>query len=80
MEVHFTGLPTPQIQWFREDSEIHSTRDFQISTSQHKSTLCIPEVFAEDAGLFTVRASNPSGVVECKGILTVDGIEMSKFE
>lgn len=73
LEVHFTGFPTAEIQWFREGVEIQPSRDFQITNLFQKSFLLIPEVFPEDAGMITVRAINPFGMAECRGMLTVAG-------
>lgn len=73
MEVHFSGIPPPVITWYRDSFEIQPSRDFQISTTEYSSSLHIPEVFAEDAGLFTVKAYNKFGLVQCKAKLTVEG-------
>ena len=71
MEVQFTGFPSPEVQWFREGVEIQPSRDFQITTLNQKSFLLIPEVFLEDAGIFTVRAFNQFGMAECRAVLSV---------
>lgn len=73
MEVNFSGYPYPDITWFREGIEIKSSNDFRITTLNNKSFLLIKEVFVEDQGQFTVRASNQFGLAECKGALTVEG-------
>ncbi|XP_013393635.1 titin [Lingula anatina] len=70
-DVEFTGFPTPNITWYRDSFQIQPSRDFQISTQSTKSTLFIPEVFPEDDGMYTVKASNPYGMVVSKGKLTV---------
>ena len=73
LEVHFKGIPPPVITWYRDNFEIQPSRDFQISTTETTSTLHVPEVFTEDAGLFTVKAYNKFGMVQCKAKLTVEG-------
>ena len=40
---------------------------------QQKSILYVPEVFTEDTGMFTVRAQNPLGMVECRANVTITG-------
>ncbi|CAG5126018.1 unnamed protein product, partial [Candidula unifasciata] len=80
LEVHFTGIPPPVITWYRDSFEIQPSRDFQISTTEYSSSLHIPEVFAEDAGLFTVKAYNKFGLVQCKAKLTVDESEIKERE
>ena len=37
-------------------------------------SLCIPEVFYEDAGQFTVKAQNPGGQAQVSANLVVQGI------
>lgn len=73
LQVYFKGIPPPVITWYRDGFEIHPSRDFQISTTETSSSLHIPEVFAEDSGLFTVKAYNKFGMVQCKAKLTVEG-------
>ena len=73
LEVHFKGIPPPVITWYRDNFEIQPSRDFQISTTETTSSLHVPEVFSEDAGLFTVKAYNKFGMVQCKAKLTVEG-------
>jgi titin len=71
MEVNFSGFPYPEINWFREGIEIQPSTDFNITTLNNKSFLIIKEVFIEDAGTISVRASNQFGMAECKAILAV---------
>lgn len=72
--VLFQGFPTPEVQWFREGQEIQPSRDFQITTLNQKSFLLIPEVFFEDAGTYTIKATNQFGMMECKAKMTVKGL------
>jgi hypothetical protein len=46
----------------------------QISTTATVSTLHIPEVFLEDSGMFSVKAYNKFGQVQCKAKLTIVGM------
>ncbi|RUS90394.1 hypothetical protein EGW08_001889, partial [Elysia chlorotica] len=80
LEVHFKGIPPPVITWYRDNFEIQPSRDFQISTTETTSTLHVPEVFSEDAGLFTVKAYNKFGMVQCKAKLTVEERETQEKE
>ena len=73
LEVTFSGFPYPDVTWYREGLEIQPSADFRITTLNNKSFLLIPEVFVEDAGVFTVRAANKFGMVECKATLDVAG-------
>ncbi|GFS02464.1 titin, partial [Elysia marginata] len=80
LEVHFKGIPPPVITWYRDNFEIQPSRDFQISTTETTSSLHVPEVFIEDAGLFTVKAYNKFGMVQCKAKLTVEEGEAPEKE
>lgn len=66
LEVHFKGYPPPVITWYRDNFEIQPSHDFQIVTTETTSKLSIPEVFPEDTGMFTVKAYNMYGMVQCK--------------
>lgn len=44
-----------------------------MNTTDTSSTLHIPEVFVEDTGMFSVKAYNKLGQVQCKAKLTVLG-------
>ena len=46
--------------------------DYQIKSVGDTSILCIPEVFDEDAGRFSVTAENSSGKATCSALLTVE--------
>ena len=41
--------------------------------SEGESTLMLAEAFPEDTGVYTARASNEQGDVECSSTLTVTG-------
>ena len=47
---------------------------FQISTTATTSSLHVPEVFLEDSGMFSVKAYNKFGQIQCKAKLTVVGM------
>ena len=69
-----TGSPRPEIKWFREDEEIESSPYMRIQSSPDgSSSLIIQEVFADDTGRFTVKASNPAGEVQSSAHLVVQG-------
>ncbi len=69
-----TGSPRPEIKWYLEGKEIASSPYMRITDSPDgTSSLVIQEVFADDSGRFTVKASNPAGEVTCSTLLVVEG-------
>jgi len=66
------GNPPPDVTWYREGVQITSSPDFIISSDGDVRSLTISEVFREDAGKFTARASNKLGQVQCVAELIVE--------
>ena len=69
------GQPVPEITWFYEGQPIKSDEIYKVIPGEleGESTLKIPEVFTEDAGSYTVKATNEAGVVESSATLNVTG-------
>jgi hypothetical protein len=61
-EVVATGLPRPSFQWFYEGAEIDGARERRF---------VLPDVRLEDAGHYSVVASNPVGSVTNEVLLSV---------
>ncbi|KAK3083179.1 hypothetical protein FSP39_015849 [Pinctada imbricata] len=61
LECSISGSPRPQVSWFKDGEEIRDSQDFQISTIGDQSKLTIVEVFPEDEGNYTCKASNTKG-------------------
>ena len=59
--MHIDGFPEPDVKWYREDVEIVSSPDFELSRSGNTYRLTISETFPEDAGKFACSASNSAG-------------------
>ena len=60
-----------QITWLFNAEAVVSP-DYQISSVGDTYILCIPEVFDEDAGRFSVTAENSSGKATCSALLFVE--------
>ena len=54
---------------------VRTVRMLQMLREGNKFVLAIREVLIEDSGIFTCRASNPSGAAECSAELFVEGIQ-----
>jgi len=67
-----SGNPAPEVTWYREGVRISSSADFVMSSHDDVHSLTISEVFREDAGKFTARATNPLGQVQCVADLIVE--------
>jgi len=67
-----SGNPPPEVTWYREGVQMTSSPDFIISSQADLHSLSITEVFREDAGKFTARASNQLGQVQCVADLIVE--------
>jgi hypothetical protein len=54
LECRVPPVPEPQrVQWFRNEVEIHTSPDYEISYHAGVCTLVISECFPEDSGKFT---------------------------
>lgn len=73
LECQLSSQPGPVIMWFREDYQIESSIDFQISYEGGVARLVIREAFAEDSGHFTCTASNEAGTARTSCYLLVKG-------
>ena len=66
--------PPPTVTWFFMGKPIASDNIYTVQQSEDgQCRLLLPEAFPEDAGIYTVRAADVSGMVEASAILTVDG-------
>lgn len=73
LECHISGYPSPKVTWYREDYQIESSIDFQITFQSGMARLMIREAFAEDSGRFTCSAVNEAGTVSTSCYLAVQG-------
>lgn len=73
LECHISGYPSPKVTWYREDYQIESSIDFQITFQSGIARLMIREAFAEDSGRFTCSAVNEAGTVSTSCYLAVQG-------
>lgn len=68
------GKPEPTIRWFREGKELTDQPDFEISYSNGRVSMTIPEVFDEDGGQYTCSAENIGGIASSTAELIVRGL------
>ena len=66
------GEPAPEVMWFHDNQPIKDDDIYHIIAGEEgEVTLELPEVFPEDAGVYTVKAVNEHGEVSGEAVLTV---------
>ncbi|XP_034092915.1 titin-like [Gymnodraco acuticeps] len=73
LDVRVSGIPLPQVRFFREGAEIQSSPDFRILTEGEMHSLLIAEAFPEDSGNYSATATNSSGRATSTCELLVQG-------
>ncbi|GIY57115.1 twitchin [Caerostris extrusa] len=73
-----TGDPDPQIEWFKNDEQLHSSDIIDLKYKNKVATLSIGEVFPEDEGTYVCKATNSLGSVSTSGKLTILPMEKKK--
>ena len=71
LQVEITGIPSPQIKWYKGNDEITSTThsDYQIQfDGQQTYTLIVDNCQPEHQAEYSVQATNPGGTVKSKKI------------
>ncbi|XP_070385224.1 palladin-like [Dermacentor albipictus] len=69
------GSQPIHIKWFQNRPEVKDTKDFQMHYDLQTGlvSLTIPEIYADDQGLYTCRAFNEYGQDETSAAVTVVG-------
>lgn len=74
LEVKVEGKPTPEVKWFKQGEELHSSEEYQIEQFEDgTSVLFINNVYEDDTGEITFEAHNPLGVAVTTTELSVEG-------
>ena len=71
LEVEFTGVPAPEVMWYKDGLQMESSVDFHIETTASRSVLKIREAYKSDSGIYHVKLFNEIGVVQSKAYLSV---------
>lgn len=64
LSVSVKGDPDPQVTWTKDGKSISSSEIMEVKYKNGVATILINEVFPEDAGRYTCRATNTKGSVE----------------
>lgn len=80
LEVKVEGKPTPEVKWFKQGEELHSSEEYQIENFEDgTSVLFINNVYEDDTGEITFEAHNPLGVAVTTTELSVEGIFRNNY-
>ncbi|XP_038114694.1 uncharacterized protein LOC6039278 isoform X6 [Culex quinquefasciatus] len=80
-ECAVSGDPRPNIKWYVNNREIEENpRVHSLFREDGVVKLVIEQVFPDDKGVYTAKASNPSGEAKCFSNLIVKSINAPEFE
>jgi len=69
------GDPEPQVTWFKDGEAVSSSDIVDLKYRQGLASLSINELFPEDSGTYTCKATSSQGTAECSCKLTVIPME-----
>jgi hypothetical protein len=73
LELEVSGVPEPKVSWFKENMHVRNSPDSRITSKFGVHTLVIPEVFAQDSGIYKALVTSPLGILESYCHLIVEG-------
>lgn len=71
LKVQVKGDPDPQVSWLKDGKPISSNEIMEVKYKNGAASVTINEVFPEDGGRFTCKATNTKGSVETSSKVTV---------
>jgi Immunoglobulin I-set domain len=71
LQVAVKGDPDPQVTWTKDGAAIASSEIMEVKYKNGTASVTINEVFPEDGGKYTCRATNTKGSVETSCRVTV---------
>ncbi|CAI9716211.1 titin-like [Octopus vulgaris] len=66
-----TGMPAPTVTWFKEDNIIKESDNVKLIDNGEIHTLSIKDTSKLVAGMYTVKATNAHGSIECTAEVTI---------
>lgn len=79
IEARLSGSQPMTINWYKDDSEIHSSDHYDMSFKSNVAVLCIKSSKVSDCGRYTVTATNEAGTASCKLTVTITGRSILLF-
>ncbi|XP_014601997.1 PREDICTED: uncharacterized protein LOC106785786 isoform X2 [Polistes canadensis] len=77
LECTVEGNPLPTVQWYKNETNIDNSPDYIITYNNGEACLSFEEVFLDDKGIYTCKATNRLGQVSTSAVLNVKSIETS---
>jgi Immunoglobulin I-set domain. len=71
--VHFHGIPTPKVVWYKDSFEIFSSRRMRVTFENDLSSLIIHQTAFTDEGEYKCTATNRAGHIITKAKLRLEG-------
>lgn len=68
-----SGNPLPTVQWFKNDACIDNAPEYNITYNNGEARLRFEEVFRHDQSVYTCKASNNLGSLQCSASLNIEG-------
>lgn len=70
-ECHVTGIPSPEISWYKDDQNIDSSPDFVITQINGTCCLKLRKATLHESARYTCRAINAGGEAASSARLTI---------
>jgi len=78
MSVQVKGDPDPMVTWLKDGKQIASNEIMEVKYKNGVASVIINEVFPEDGGKYTCKATNSKGSVETSSKVTIIPMENKK--
>jgi len=75
LKVQVKGDPDPQVTWLKDGTPISSNEIMEVKYKNGCASVIINEVFPEDGGKYTCKATNTKGSVETSSKVTIIPME-----
>jgi len=75
LKVQVKGDPDPMVTWLKDGQPISSNEIMEVKYKNGMASVIINEVFPEDAGKYTCKATNSKGSVETSSKVTIIPME-----
>jgi hypothetical protein len=72
--VHFHGIPTPKVVWYKDGFEMFSSRRVRVTVENDASSLVIHQTAFTDEGEYKCTATNRAGHIITKAKLRLEGM------
>lgn len=70
-DCHYYGYPSPEVTWFKEDTEVERNDRCLVYTNEIESMLVLCDVTVNDTAQYTAKVKNYLATVETDAHLTV---------